>query len=129
MKNLTTVLFMILLSLAARAQLVPIIEVQTGGLLGGVENGKYLDAKTTFGRLAGEGKYSLFGISGKTGELTATVEAPDEPCEEFYYAKTALEGQKGIAVGAARTWNPVPRTPKTISPTDKTYLNVVSGIL
>lgn len=110
-------------------EVVPIIEVQTGGLLGGVENGKYLDAKTTFGRLNGKQSYSLFGIKGKTGELTATVEPPDEPCEEFYYAKTELEGQKGIAIGTSRTWNPVPRTPRTINPKDKTYLNIVTGIL
>ncbi len=115
--------------MAANAQLVPIIEVQTGGLLGGVENGKFLDAKTTFGRLKGEGKYSLFSLTGKTGELTATVLAPDVPCEDFYYAKTALEGQKGIAVGAARTWNPVPRTPKAVNLNNKTYLNIVAQIL
>jgi hypothetical protein len=129
MKTSMTILLTILFTVPAIAQLVPIIEVQTGGLLGGVENGKYLDAKTTFGRLKGEGKYSLFGITGKTGELTATVEAPDEPCEEFYYAKTGLEDQKGIAVGTGRTWNPVPRTPKTLNLNDKTYLNIVSGIL
>jgi len=129
MKSLTVVLFAILLTAAANAQLVPIIEVHTGGLLGGVENGRYLDAKTTFGRLKGEGKYSLFGMTGKTGELTATVLLPDEPCDEFYFAKTGLEGQKGIAVGTGRTWNPVPRTPKTVNLKDKTYLNVVAAIL
>jgi hypothetical protein len=129
MKTLTTILFVILLSAATNAQVVPILEVQTGGLLGGVEKGRYLDAKTTFGRLKGEGKYSLFGITGKTGELTATVEAPDDPCDEFYFAKTALEGQKGVAVGSDRTWNPVPRTPKAVNLNDKTYLNVVAQIL
>lgn len=129
MKSLTAVLFIVFMSLAAHAQLVPIIEMQTGGLLGGVENGKYLDAKTTFARLKGEGKYSLFGVTGKTGELTVTVEAPDDPCEDFYYARTPLEGQKGIALGAARTWNPVPRTPKAINLNDKTYLGVVTQIL
>ena len=117
--------------MAASAQLVPIIEVKTRGLLGGVENGKFLDAKTTFARLKGEGKYSLYGLTGRTGELTATVDAPDgnDPCEDFYYADLGLEGQKGIALGAARTWNPVPRTPKTLNLNDKTYLNVVAQIL
>src|SRR5215213_7313463 len=132
MKILTIFLLTILLTAlttAAQTKVVPIIDMKVGGLLGGVENGKYLDAKTTFGRLKGEGKYSLFGVTGKTGELTATILAPDEPCDEFYFAKTALEGQKGIAVGAARTWNPVPRTPKNLNLNDKTYLNIVSQIL
>ena len=127
------ILSLILLSLAtaASAQLVPIIEIKTRGLLGGVENGKFLDAKTTFARLKGEGKYSLYGLAGRTGELTATVEAPDanEPCEDFYYANLGLEGQKGIALGAARSWNPVPRTPKALNLNDKTYLGVVAQIL
>jgi hypothetical protein len=124
-----TVLVSILFAVSINAQIVPIIEVQTGGLLGGVENGKYVNAKTTFGKLSGKQSYSLFGIRGKTGELTATVESPDVPCEEFYYAKTELEGQKGIAIGTKRDWNPVPRTPRSINLKDKTYLNIVAGIL
>jgi len=128
-KIITTILATVLFSVLANAQVVPIVEMQSGGLLGGVENGKYLDAKTTFGRLKGEVKYSLFGITGKTGELTATVQAPDDPCEEFYYAKTELEGQKGIAVGTGRTWNPMPRSARAINLNDKTYLKVVSDIL
>ena len=129
MKSLTLVLFVILLSAAANAQLVPIIEVQSGGLLGGVEKGRFLDAKTTFARLKGEVKYSLYGLTGRTGELTAIIESPDDPCDEFYFAKTALENPRGTALGAARSWNPVPRAPKTINPNDKTYLNVVAQIL
>jgi hypothetical protein len=130
MKYLAAILFLSLFS-AANAQVVPIIEVQTNGLLGGVENGKYLDAKTTFEKLKGEGNYSLFGIKGRVGELTATVEAPEpnEPCEDFYYAKTGSETETGTALGKSRTWNPLPRTPKAINLKDKTYLNVVSGIL
>ncbi len=110
-------------------EIVPIIELKSGGLLGGVENGKFLDAKTAFGKLSGKQSYSMFGIKGKTGELTATIEAPDAPCEEFYYAKTELEGQKGIGIGTGRTWNPVPRAARAINLNDKTYLTIVSGIL
>jgi len=115
--------------LTATAQVVPIFELKSGGLLGGVENGKYLDAKTTFGKLKGKEKYSLFGIKGKSGELTTTVQAPDEPCEEFYFAETKLENQPGTAIGANRGWNPVPRTPRAINLNDRTYLKVVSDIL
>jgi len=129
MKILFIALFLLAFSTAALSQVVPIIEAQTGGLLGGVENGTFLDAKTTFARLKGEGKYSLYGLTGRTGELTATVEAPDVPCEEFYYAKTELERQKGVGIGAGRTWNPVPRTPRAINLQDKTYLKIVSDIL
>lgn len=116
-------------SVMAAAQIVPLIEMSSRGLLGGVENGKYLDAKTVFGKLKGEGKFSLYGLTGRTGELTATIEAPDVPCEEFYFAKTEMEGQKGVAIGTNRTWNAAPRMGKTLNLKDKTYLNIVSGIL
>jgi hypothetical protein len=116
-------------ALTTRAQVVPIFEMKSGGLLGGTENGKFLDAKTTFGRIRDEQKFSLFGIKGKSGELTATLEAPGEPCDDFYTAKTVLEGQTGTAIGAARRWNPVPRTPSAINLNDKTYLKVVADFL
>jgi len=129
-KIITTILVTCFFAALANAQMVvPIIEVQSGGLLGGVENGKWLDAKTTFAKLNGNQSYSLYGISGRTGELTATIEAPDAPCEEFYFAKTGLEDQKGIAIGKGIGWNPVPRTLRAINLNDKTYLNIVSGIL
>ncbi len=108
---------------------MPLIEVKSGGLLGGVENGTFLDAKTTFEMLKGEGNYTLFGIRGKTGELTSTVKEPDVPCEEFYYAETKLDVKQGVGIGTSRTWNPVPRVSKSINLNDKTYLNAVSAIL
>lgn len=128
---LTTILFIISTVILANGQqtVVPIIEVKVGGLLGGVQNGKWLDAKTTFEMLNGEKSYSLFGIKGRVGELTATVESPDVPCEEFYYVKNDLDVREGIGVGTNRNWNIVPRTPRAISLTDKTYLKIVSDIL
>ena len=115
--------------IAAQKTVVPIVDVKVGGLLGGVRNGQYLDAKTTFAMLKGEQSYTLFGVTGKTGKLTATIETPDVPCEDFYYAKTGLENQKGIAVGAGLDWNLIPRTPKAIDLNDKTYLKIVADIL
>jgi hypothetical protein len=127
--GISLVLLSFIANITAQKTVVPIVDVKVGGLLGGVQNGKYLDAKTTFSMLKGEQSYTLFGITGKTGKLTATIEAPDVPCEEFYYAKTELENQKGIAVGEGLDWKLIPRTPKSINLNDKTYLKIVSDIL
>jgi len=116
----------------ANAQVVPIVEMQSGGLLGGVENGKYLDAKTTFGKLKGEGKFSLFDITGKTNDLLLTATGPDEPCEDFYTIfndSQARDDRKGVGIGSGAKWNPLPRPLKPISLTDKTYLKIVSDVL
>jgi len=125
---LAVILFPVLF-VNAQSKIVPIIDLKVGGLLGGVQNGQYLDAKTAFEMLKGEENYSLFGINGKVGELTATVESPDVPCEDFYYAKTELDVKQGIGIGTGSEWNVVPRLPKAISLTDKTYLKIVSDIL
>ncbi|MBS1795713.1 MAG: VCBS repeat-containing protein [Acidobacteria bacterium] len=131
MKFTTAIILTVLCAAAAFGQkgVVPFIDVKSGGLLGGFENGRFLDAKTTFGKLKGEQSYTLFGIKGKVGEATVTVEAPDEPCDEFYYGKIELDVKQGLAIGANRSWNPVPRPPRAIDLRDKTYLGVVSGIL
>ena len=132
MRILTIILLIISFSILTFAQqtVVPIIDVKVGGLLGGVQDGKYLDAKTTFSMINGELSYSLFNIKGKIGKLTATIQEPDDPCEDFYYAKTGFEEQKqGIAVGDGANWNVVPRTPQAIDLNSKIYLKVVSDIL
>jgi hypothetical protein len=129
MKILITILLTGLFAVLANAQVVPFFDVKSGGLLGGVENGRFLDAKTTFAKVKGEGKFTLFGIKGKVGELTATVKAPDEPCDDFYYVEPGMEVKQGFAIGAGRSWNPVPRDIKAIDLNDKTYLKAVSDIL
>ncbi len=132
MKILTTILLTILFSALINAQqkVVPILDMKVGGLLGGVENGKYLDAKTTFAKLKGEINYSVYSLIGKeTYELAATVEAPDVPCDEFYGLSDERDERTGVAIGDGIKWNPLPRPLKPISLTDKTYLKVVSDIL
>ncbi len=131
MKNLSIFLCLLIFAVNVSAQnsLVPLIDAKVGGLLGGVENGKYLDAKTTFGKLKGAEKFSLFSISGKSGELDATIESPGDPCDDFYYVKTASEDEKGLGIGAGMNWNPLPRTAKALNLRDKTYLKTVADIL
>ena len=131
MKILITLFITAALSLSAAAQskIVPLIDAKVGGLLGGVENGKYFDAKTTFGKLKGADKFLLFNIGGKSGELDATIESPGDPCEDFYYVKSDKEDEKGLGIGAGINWNPLPRTAKAVNLQDKTYLRVVADIL
>ena len=133
MKILTTILITILFSMATFAQqkIVPILDMKSGGLLGGVQNGKYMDAKTTFAKLKGETNYSIYDLNGKLNDQFATtVSSPDgEPCDDFYYINQDRNERKGIGIGDGVTWNPLPRALKPISLTDKTYLKIVSDIL
>lgn len=132
MKILLAILTVILVSAFANAQIVPILDLKVGGLIGGVQNGKFVDAKTAFKNLTANQDYGLYSleIGAEEGEMKITVSAPDTPCDDFYWISSGREEAKsGIAVGAGATWNLVPRLAKKMSLTDKTYLNVVSSIL
>jgi hypothetical protein len=118
-------------SVLAQTKVVPILEMNVRGVLGGVENGKWLDAKTTVAKLKGGENYSLFGIDGgKKGKLTfAKPKNDQEVCDDFYYVETEDETLSGVALGDGYKWNPVPRVPKTISLTDATYKKAVAAVL
>jgi len=116
---------------SAQTKIVPILEMKLGGLLGGVQNGKFVDAKTTFAQLKGKGSYTIYGAKGKVGEMTALVEAPtpDEPCEDFYSFETELEDVNGIAIGANPGWNLSPRAAKTVDLNTAIYVKAASDAL
>jgi hypothetical protein len=118
-------------SVAAQSEIVPLLEMNVGGLMGGVQNGKFVDAKTTFARLKGKGKYSIYGPRGRVGEMTTEVEAPtpDEPCDDFYSFKSELENVGGIAVGANPGWNLTPRAAKTLDLKNAVYVKAASDVL
>ncbi len=126
-----SVLLLFCAAISAQSKVVPIIDMKIGGLLGGVQNGKFVDAKTAFSGLKANQDYGLYSleIGAEEGEMKITISAPETPCEDFYWISSEREANSGIAVGANATWNLVPQAAKKISLTDKTYLNIVGGIL
>jgi hypothetical protein len=120
-----------LLSAHAQTKVVPILEMKVGGLLGGVENGKFLDPKATAAKLKGSTTYSLFSMMGKEeGEITGAKPKNDEDvCDDFFYVELEPKADNGVALGDGFRWNPVPRIPKALSLTDKTYLKAAADFL
>jgi hypothetical protein len=51
-------------SVAAQHKIIPILEAKIGGLLGGVQNGKYLDAETTIKAMRAEENHSVYSFDG-----------------------------------------------------------------
>ncbi|MEP6903231.1 MAG: VCBS repeat-containing protein [Actinomycetota bacterium] len=127
---------------AAQKTVVPIVffddgdnpadsTIEHGNLLGGVGNGKWLNAKTTFGKLKGTEKYSLFNFeSGKKGEyLLGEIKADSVTCFDSYYFKPQLKVTANFALGANADWEVFPRQPKKVSFTDATYKKSVKDVL
>lgn len=129
MKILSVILSVLMLSALANAQVVPILDLKVGGLLGGVKDGKFVDAKTAFKDLKANSEYTIYSLAGgmSQDDLQITVSAPDAPCEEFYSVESEIK--EGIAIGAGAKWKVLPREVKQTSLTDKTYLGIVGGIL
>jgi hypothetical protein len=129
--NFLKFLFLISLVLPVEAQksIVPLIDVATGCLLGGAQAERYHEAKTVYEKIKGVQKYLRYDWKGQSGELNVKIKSPCMPCEDFYFYEPKTNNQKGVAIGANCTWNPLPRTYKFISLKNKTYLQIISNIL
>jgi hypothetical protein len=128
---------------AAQKRIVPIVYfnedrgengnplITHGNLLGGVENGKYLDAKTTFGKLKGVETYSLLNFeSGKKGEyVLGKFNGDSIMCPDNYYIQPQLKVAANFALGANADWNVFPRQPKKTSITNAAYKKSVADVL
>jgi hypothetical protein len=122
LKILKVILAACFFAVLAKAQVIPIVEMRIGGLLGGIENGKFLDAKTTAVKLAAEQKYKLYLANGKFENLLIKKPSPNpDMCEDFFSLeaielkdeeKRATKG--GVAIGEGFNWNPLPRPLKML---------------
>ncbi len=133
MKILLAMLAIFASSFVVSAQVVPILDLKANGLLGGVKDGKFVTAEAAFKELEKNQKYGIYSleIGRLPDDLQLTIDAPDGrgPCEDFYSVSDEPENSSGIAVGTNANWDILPNALRKMSLTDKTYLNIVSGIL
>jgi len=116
---------------SAQTRIVPIVEMKIKGLLGGVQNGKFVDAKTTAAKMKGDENFTLFGVEGvNEGEFTVgKPQIGEDICTDFYDIEPSMEAVSGVALGDGFRWNPMPRTVKPIDLNDGTYKKIVTDIL
>ena len=109
---------------------VPILETNLGGLLGGVKNGEWISAKETAGILKGGEKYKIFGLDA--AETFITGEAPENeiPCEEFYSVAVSSKAENGaVALGSQLNWNPRPRSAVKLANNSAIYAKIIGETL
>lgn len=120
-------------SMAAHAQipLVPIVELKFRGLMGGVENGRWVSPTKVASRLKPETEFVLVSPTGvEEGGVTLGKKGEQEDvCQDFTRMEFELKTDHGVAIGSNAKWNPVPRIPKPIDPNNATYATVVTRFL
>ncbi len=114
---------------SSQKQVVLIVELKLSGLIGGVQNGKWLTVKQIALKLKATTEFSLIGWNGiEEGGVTVGKRGEiEDVCQNFYRMKFDLTLDSGVAIGSNAKWNPMPRVPKTID--SAAYKNIIAGVL
>jgi hypothetical protein len=116
-------------TMAVSAQNVhPVVDIETGCLLGGVAGGKWLEAKGIAPLIKGGERYRLYTLKGPAGKLVgAAVDPTGDPCGRSSNIAFEPKPRDGFAVDVRL--NAMPRVPKMLSANDPVYRHVVASIL
>jgi hypothetical protein len=133
MKNLSLFLILFAATAAAYAQgpIVPIVEMRNRGLMGGVQNGKWIAPTKVAPGMKRETEFMLAGWNGvEEGGVTFGKKGEvEDVCEDFTRMELELTQDHGVAIGTDAKWNPAPRIPKPIDLNNATYKAVVTKFL
>jgi hypothetical protein len=119
-------------SVHTQSPVIPLVELKYGGLMGGVQNGKWIAPTKVAPKLGAETEFILVGWNG-VEEGGVTLGKKDEDmtgiCEDYTRVEFDLKQEQGVAIGSDAKWNPAPRIPKPIDPENATYKTVVANFL
>lgn len=124
----------LVLNLVAPAQtnIVPVVDLRLGGLIGGSENGAWVETGIAAESiLSGSMNLNIFGFSGREKKMIrrATRGPVDDVCQDFFRLKTGARDRLGLAIGSNAKWNPMSRIPKHIPARSAVYTNAVASFL
>jgi hypothetical protein len=128
-KSVTAVGVLLISAAASAADLHPIIEVQSGYLLGATKDGKWIKADETAKTLPDESTYRVYGLTESLGEAKGRkAESEGLPCEETVFVALSDKPEKGV-IALAAPWNALPRKPKLADTTQQVYIDAVRDFL
>ena len=114
---------------ASAGTLHPIVEVQTGYLLGASVEGKWIKADEAAKALTDETTFHVYGMTAALGDAKAgKVKNEDEPCPDTLSVELSPKPDKGV-IAIRASWNALPRKVQTLDTTQKVYLDAVGDFL
>ena len=135
MKYLLTLSLVVLLNFGIYSQDEIVLISHTNYLVGGTQNGKWLKADEVLANIKKPTKFIGFDsfTNTKPTEIYGTLDMMGCGASYFYFGETAKipEDVFGdgslkpiLAIGANAKWNPLPRNPKKLGLTNKTYQKI-----
>ena len=111
------------------ADLHPIVEVESGYLFGAISDGKWIKADETAKLIGDETTYRVYGLTQSLGEVKGgKPKAVEDVCTDTLAVSLSPKPEKGV-IAIAGQWNGLPRKPKEIDTTQKSYVDAVRDFL
>ena len=112
------------------AGLHPIVEVQSGYLLGATADGKWIKAEEAAKALPDETTYRVYGLTQAFGEAKGGKPEPskDDVCSDVLAVSLSLKVEKGV-IALAAPWNALPRKPRVMDTTQQVYVDAARDFL
>jgi hypothetical protein len=112
------------------AGLHPIVEVQSGYLLGATADGKWIKAEEAAKVLPDETTYRVYGLTQAFGEAKGSKPEPskDDVCSDVLAVSLSLKVEKGV-IALAAPWNALPRKPRVMDTTQQVYVDAARDFL
>jgi hypothetical protein len=132
-KTLITMIFAVLLlatisqSQAAAPRIAPIASGPY--LLGGAQNGKWIDPGTTAKQLRRGERYRMYTTAGQIGSITGTISPAEVICPDTWVAEWKPEPRVREFVAFGGAHNPLPRKLRLHSPNTAVYRQAVADLL
>ena len=116
--------------LAAKADVHPIVEVQTGYLIGATADGKWIKSDEAVKAISDERTYKIYGLTQSFGEAKGGKPKPteEEVCSDVLTVSLSPNPDKG-AIALAAPWNALPRKVQILDASQQVYVDATRDFL
>lgn len=129
MKTVLSLALLLVIAGSALAELHPIVEVESGYLLGATSKGQWIKAERAAKELKAATTYRLYSLTDALGEAKGRPpKSIEEPCPDVLSVELPAKPEKGV-IALAAPWNAQPRKPKLQDITQEVYVDAAREYL
>ncbi|MGB9475995.1 MAG: FG-GAP repeat protein [Candidatus Udaeobacter sp.] len=116
--------------LGAKADVHPIVEVQSGYLFGATADGKWIKSEEAAKAISGKRTYEIYGLTQSLGQARGGKPKPaeEEVCSDVLTVSFSPKPENGV-IALAAPWNALPRKPRVMDTIQQVYVEAVRDFL